>query len=113
LPSPLRATILAGMSLRIAALAALLVCAACGRQGQATGEQAAGEPAAGEPAAGEPTARDTWTLQTIESLDERAAYVVVLDAAAWPGLRRHLAALAPLVGAIDGVDDRLGAGPHP
>jgi hypothetical protein len=101
LPSLLRATILAGMSLRRAALAALLVCAACGRQGPAAGAQTAGEQAAGEQAAG-----DSWTLGTIESLGEGAAYVVIVDVARWPALRRHLAALTtPLTGA----DGLLGA----
>lgn len=89
------------MSLRRAALAALLVCAACGRQGPAASAQTAGEQTAGEQAAG-----DSWTLGTIESLGEGAAYVVIVDVARWPALRRHLAALTtPLTGA----DGLLGA----
>ena len=69
------------MSPRTASLAALLVCAAC-------------EPQASQVDASEQTAGDTWTLTAIESLGERAAYVVVVDTARWPALRRQLAALA-------------------
>ncbi len=75
------------MSLRTASLAALLVCTACG-------------PRASQVDASEQTAGDTWTLTAIESLGERAAYVVVIDIARWPALRRQLAALAlPIPGA--------------
>ncbi len=83
------------MSPRPASLAALLVCAACNLQAPEAAKpaQATNEPITNHPITNQPVTPDPWTLQTIESLGDRAAYVVVLELEHWPELRRVLAAL--------------------